>query len=86
MATTQNICFDVLKHLTYGQLKQVTPAFIIENRSLFEYFFLRPLNKNMASKEGRKFVQDVGASRKEMNRYYFLAFERGYVHQLRTEK
>ena len=39
MATTQNICFDVLKHFTSGQLKQVTSAFIIENRSLFEYFF-----------------------------------------------
>ena len=39
MATTQNICFDVLKHFTSGQFKQVTSALIIENRSLFEYFF-----------------------------------------------
>ena len=56
MATTQNICFDVLKHFASGQLKQVTSAFIIENRSLFEYFFSCAFQiKAMASKQARKF-------------------------------
>ena len=62
MATTQNICFDVLKHFTSRQLKQVTSVFIIENRSLFEHFFLAPSNKS----PGFQTSKTIRESTKEM--------------------
>jgi len=50
----------------------VGQAFIIENLSLFEYFFSFAYRiKAMASKQRRKVVHDVGESTKEMTGFSF---------------